>query len=97
MAQKTLTPTTPQRISGKPKKVSPGADDVTALAVDIPRQTAQTAQTATNDLTFITSEGERITFPEMEMPIGDATAIASEEAMGKIWNRPSEDLAWRDM
>ena len=51
----------------------------------------------TNDLTFVTSEGETLTFSELEMPMGEATALASEEAMSKIWDRPAEDLAWRDM
>lgn len=55
------------------------------------------AVSKTSDLTFITSEGESITFPDLGMPIGDATAIASEDTISKIWERPAEDLAWRDM
>lgn len=27
----------------------------------------------------------------------DFTALASEEALGKIWNDPSEDEAWADL
>lgn len=51
----------------------------------------------TSSLTFVTSEGERITFSDLEMPVGDAAAIAGEEALEKIWNRPAEDQAWRAM
>ncbi len=48
-------------------------------------------------LTFITSEGESITFPDLELPPGEAAAIAGEDALSKIWNRPAEDMAWHDM
>ena len=49
------------------------------------------------DSTFITSDGEILTFPEMGMPLGKAAAIAGEEALSKIWNQPVEDAAWRDI
>ncbi len=52
---------------------------------------------ASDTLTLITSDGETIVFDGMDIPIGEATALASEDALGKIWNRPAEDLAWRDM
>lgn len=48
-------------------------------------------------LTFITSEGEILTFPDAGSPPGDAAALAGEEAIRKIWDRPAEELAWRDM
>lgn len=68
----------------KPKK--------TATTTDVPPVVSKPS-----DLTFITSEGESITFPGLGTPTGQATAIASEDALGKIWDRPAEDLAWRDM
>jgi len=52
---------------------------------------------APDTLTLITSDGEIIVFDGMDIPIGEATALASEDALGKIWNRQAEDLAWRDM
>ncbi|MGI4792328.1 MAG: hypothetical protein ACRYFS_26170 [Janthinobacterium lividum] len=57
----------------------------------------QDAVNETNVLTFVTSEGERIVFEDMDIPVGKAAALAGEEALGKIWNRPAEDLAWRDI
>ncbi len=48
-------------------------------------------------LTLITSDGEIIVFDGMDVPIEEAAALISEDALGKIWNRPAEDLAWRDM
>ena len=51
----------------------------------------------TNTLTFVTSDGEVIVFDGMDVPLAEATTLASEEALGKIWNRPAEDAAWRDM
>lgn len=50
---------------------------------------------ALDTLTFVTSDGETIVFDGMDIPIGEAAALASEDALGKIWNRPEEDLAWR--
>lgn len=50
-----------------------------------------------NILTLITSDGEVIVFDGMDVPIAEATALASEDALGKIWNRPAEDAAWHDM
>ena len=48
-------------------------------------------------LTFVTTEGERIVFDGMGIPVGEAAALAGEEALGRVWDRPAEDLAWRDM
>lgn len=48
-------------------------------------------------LTLITSDGEIIVFDGMDVPIEEAAALMSEDALGKIWNRPAEDLAWRDI
>ena len=48
------------------------------------------AEESTGELTFITDEGECITFPGSELPLVEATTLAAEEALGKIWNRPSE-------
>ena len=50
---------------------------------------------ALETLTFITSDGETIAFDGMDIPVGEAAALAGEEALGRIWNRPEEDLAWR--
>ena len=67
-----------------------------------PRKTAKPINPAAipgkgDALTFLTSDGETITFPDTGLPPGDASAIAGEEALHKIWNRPAEDVAWRDM
>lgn len=48
-------------------------------------------------LTLITSDGEVIVFDGMDVPIAEATALASEDALAKIWNRPVEDAAWHDI
>ncbi len=48
-------------------------------------------------LTFVTSEGESIVFEGMDVPVSEATALAGEEALGRIWDRPAEEEAWRDM
>jgi hypothetical protein len=29
--------------------------------------------------------------------LSETTALASEDALGKIWNRPAEDEAWRNL
>jgi hypothetical protein len=29
--------------------------------------------------------------------LSDVTALASEEALGRVWNRPAEDEAWRNL
>ena len=50
-----------------------------------------------DNLTFITSDGEVIVFEGMNVPLAEETAHASEETLGKIWNRPAEDAAWRDL
>jgi len=50
-----------------------------------------------NSLTLITSDGEVIVFDGMDVPIAEATALASEDALAKIWNRPAEDAAWHDI
>lgn len=48
-------------------------------------------------LTFITTEGEHIVFEGMDIPVEEAAALMGEEALAKIWNRPAEDAAWRDI
>ena len=50
-----------------------------------------------NSLTLITSDGEVIVFDDMDVPIAEATTLASEDALAKIWNRPAEDAAWHDI
>ena len=50
-----------------------------------------------DSLTLITSDGEVIVFDGMDVPIAEATALASEDALAKIWNRPAEDAAWHDI
>lgn len=61
-----------------------------------PESEAQEAA-ATGSLTFVTTEGERITFSDLAMPPADEACLAGEEALAKIWNRPAEDRAWRDL
>ena len=58
---------------------------------------SEDATDSADSLTFVTTEGEHITFSDMTMPVGDAAAIAGEEALGKIWNRQAEDQAWHGM
>lgn len=48
-------------------------------------------------LTFVTSDGESIVFDGMDIPVEEAAALMGEDALGKIWNSPTEDSAWRDM
>ncbi len=57
----------------------------------------QAAATGAETLTFITSDNETIVFDGMDIPVGEAAALASEDVLDKIWSRPAEDLAWRDM
>ena len=49
----------------------------------------------TGTLTFVTTEGEQIVFEDMDVPLEEAVALMGEEALGRIWNRPAEDDAWR--
>ncbi len=48
-------------------------------------------------LTFVAADGERLVFTGLDLPLGEVALVAGEEALGKIWNRPAEDAAWRDM
>jgi|GEM_PF-1514548 len=52
---------------------------------------------SSSTLTFITTEGEHIVFEGMNIPVGEAAALMGEEALAKIWDRPAEDEAWRDI
>ena len=52
---------------------------------------------ASDTLTFVTSEGEHILFDGMNVSAEEAAVLIGEDALGKIWNRPAEDLAWQDM
>ena len=63
----------------------------------VPTISPETAAATSGELTFLTSEGETLTFPDTGLSPGDAAAIAGEEALRKIWDRPAEDAAWRDM
>ena len=58
---------------------------------------AEVVTNKSDTLTLITSDGEIIVFDGMDVPIEEAAALISEDALGKIWNRPAEDLAWRDI
>lgn len=48
----------------------------------------------TGSLTFVTTDGERITFSDLAIPPADEACLAGEEALAKIWDRPAEDRAW---
>ncbi len=61
------------------------------------RSSANTEERSFGTLTFVTSEGESIVFDGMEMPVSEAAALAGEAALGRIWDRPAEEEAWRDM
>lgn len=52
---------------------------------------------SSDTLTFIAEDGEVIVFDGMDISIEEASALAGEDALGKVWNRPAEELAWRDM
>lgn len=64
---------------------------------DAPTAVPQAVKSEPGTLTFVTSDGERIVFDDMDIPVEEAAALLGEDALGKIWNRPAEDLAWRDM
>ena len=52
-------------------------------------------QSQADTLTFVTTEGEKIVFEGMDVPVEEAAALMGEEALGRIWSRPAEDDAWR--
>ena len=58
-------------------------------------QRVPSVESSTDILTFITTEGEEIVFEGMNIPVEEAAALMGEEALGRIWNRPAEDDAWR--
>ncbi len=58
-------------------------------------QRVPSVESSTDILTFITTEGEHIVFEGMDIPVEEAAALMGEEALGRIWNRPAEDDAWR--
>ncbi len=86
---------THKTIEQKPSPMAAGSPTTHKANGTAPGQTAADAETG--ELTFITDEGECITFPESGLTLAEATALAGEEALGKIWNRSSEDQAWRDI
>ena len=48
-------------------------------------------------VTFTTDDGEVYVIPNLPADLGRATALASEAALRKFWDAPTEDVAWRDM
>ena len=66
-----------------------------ALLENEVNQRVPKVQSQTDTLTFVTTEGERIVFEGMDIPVEEAAALLGEEALGRIWNRPAEDDAWR--
>ena len=57
-------------------------------------QRVPNVESATDTLTFITTEGEHIVFEGMDIPVEEAAVLMGEEALGRIWNRPAEDDSW---
>ena len=48
-------------------------------------------------VTFTTDDGEVIEIPDLPEDVARATAIASEEALGRFWNSREDNAAWNGM
>ncbi len=47
-------------------------------------------------VTFTTDDGEVYEIPDLPADLGRATALASEQALKRLWETPEEDVAWRN-
>lgn len=59
--------------------------------------TAVNAVTKKAPVTFTTDDGDVYEIPDLPADVGRATAIASQEVLGRFWNSPEDNAAWNDM
>ena len=46
-------------------------------------------------VTFTTDDGEVYEIPDLPADLGRATALASEKTLGRLWDTPEKNAAWR--